>query len=129
MGQRLESIEMEDGRIPLLREVKCNLSVPSSYPIKYRSQGSQKRLAFLDSKTCDLKIIIQFLMAKKVKLNLKCELLLHYLENKLTVTQLMRYAEEKYDLKVSRQSIGKWITQKDEIIASQNLIGKLKSQN
>ena len=68
-------------------------------------------------------------MAKKVKLNLKCELLLHYLENKLTVTQLMRYAEEKYDLKVSRQSIGKWITQKDEIIASQNLIGKLKTQN
>ena len=41
----------------------------------------------------------------------------------------MRYAEEKYDLKVSRQSIGKWITQKDEIIASQNLIGKLKTQN
>ena len=68
-------------------------------------------------------------MAKKVKLNLKFELLLHHLENKLTVTQLMCYAEEKYDLKVSRQSIGKWITQKDEIIASQNLIGKLKSQN
>ena len=39
---------MEDGRIPLLREVKCNLSVPSSYPIKYQYQGSQKRLAFLD---------------------------------------------------------------------------------
>ena len=66
-------------------------------------------------------------MAKKVKLNVKCELLLHYLENKLTVSQLLRYAEEKYDLKVSRQSIGKWISQKDEIIASQNIIGKLKS--
>ena len=65
-------------------------------------------------------------MAKKVKLNVKCELLLHYLENKLTVSQLLRYAEEKYDLKVSRQSIGKWISQKDEIIASQNIIGKLK---
>ena len=68
-------------------------------------------------------------MAKKVKLNVKCELLLHYLENKLTVSQLLRYAEEKYDLKVSRQSIGKWISQKDEIIASQNIIGKLKTLN
>ena len=68
-------------------------------------------------------------MAKKVKLNVKCELLLHYLENKLTVSQLLHYAQEKYDLKVSRQSIGKWISQKDEIIASQNLIGKLKIFN
>ena len=63
-------------------------------------------------------------MAKKVKLNIKCELVLHYLKNKLTVTQLLRYAQEKYDLKVSRQSIGKWVSQKDEIIASQKLIGK-----
>ena len=68
-------------------------------------------------------------MAKKVKLNVKCELLLYYLENKLTVSQLLRYAEEKYDLKVSRQSIGKWISQKDEIIDSQNIIGKLKTLN
>ena len=68
-------------------------------------------------------------MAKKVKLIVKCELLLHYLENKLTVSQLLRYAEEKYDLKVSRQSIGKWISQKDEIIDSQNIIGKLKTLN
>ena len=67
-------------------------------------------------------------MAKKVKLNVKCELLLHYLEKKLTVSQLLQYAEEKYDLKVSRQSIGKWISQKDEIIASQNIIGKLKTR-
>ena len=63
-------------------------------------------------------------MAKKVKLNIKYELVLHYLEHKLTVTQLMRYAQEKYDLKVSRQSIGKWVSQRDEIIASQKLIGK-----
>ena len=62
-------------------------------------------------------------MAKKVKLNIKYELVLHYLKNKLTVTQLLRYAQEKYDLKVSRQSIGKWVSQKDEIIASQKLIG------
>ena len=46
LGQRLESIQMEDGRIPLLREVKCNLSVPSSYPIKYQSQDFKRDSEF-----------------------------------------------------------------------------------
>ena len=64
-------------------------------------------------------------MAKKVPLEIKSKALKHYLTNKPTFKAFKLYVCATYGYDVSRQALMKWVSKKDDILGTQNCIGKV----
>ena len=64
-------------------------------------------------------------MAKKVPVEIKANVVKHFLATKCTFEALRRYVGTTYGYDVSKQAVMKWIKKEDEILKTQICIGKV----